>query len=258
MANRKPHRTVFITGASGGIGRALALCYAEPGRLLILHGRNPQRLAAVAQACAARGAHVQTERYDLRARDGRMEWIEGLAARFPIDLAIINAGVATCIGPGQAGEPWQEAEDVLEVNLVAAIALATGLLPSMRRRGGGQIALISSLAAYHGLPLTPSYCASKAGLKAYGEALRGGLAAEGIAVNVVLPGFVTSEMSAAFSGPKPFLMAADTAAAIIRRGLEKNTPRISFPFPLSLGCWLLAVLPPTLSQWLLGRLRYGA
>ena len=131
------------------------------------------------------------------------------------------------------------------------------LLPSMRARGHGQIALVSSLAAYYGLPVTPSYCASKAGIKAYGEAMRGWLAGEGICVSVVMPGYVESQMCREMPGPKPFMWSPERAAAYIRQGLARNEARISFPFPLNLGTWFLAVLPAALSERILRLFKYG-
>jgi len=148
-------------------------------------------------------------------------------------------------------------QDLLEVNVVAAWATVNAVLPAMRLRGHGQIALISSLAAFYGLPVAPSYCASKAAIKVYGEAMRGWLAAEGIRINVVMPGYVESSMCRAMPGPKPFLWSAERAARYIRRGLERNRARISFPFPLNLGTWFLSVLPPTVSARILRLLNYG-
>jgi short-subunit dehydrogenase len=117
----------------------------------------------------------------------------------------------------------------------------------MRARRRGQIALMSSLAAYYGLPVTPSYCASKAALKAYGEGIRRGLAPMGIRVSVVMPGFVESRMCREFPGPKPFLWPAARAARAIQLGLRADRARISFPFPLNLATWSLAVLPSSIS-----------
>ena len=97
------------------------------------------------------------------------------------------------------------------------------------------------------MPISPAYNASKAAIKVYGEGLRGWLAPQGVGVTVVCPGFVKSEMSDAYPGPTPFLVTADKAAAIINRGLARNSARISFPFPLNLAMWFLALLPPTLS-----------
>jgi short-subunit dehydrogenase len=187
-----------------------------------------------------------------------MTWLDALMQRCPVDLAIINAAVTSNIGLDGAGEDWNDVEAVIDVNIRAALATVEALLPGMRRRRRGQIALISSLSAYFGLPLTPSYCASKAALKAYGEALRGWLAAEGIAVNVVLPGFVETAMSQRFPGPKSFIVTPERAAQIIKRGLAHNQARISFPFPLNLGLWCLAVLPSAFSLAILKALGYGA
>ena len=115
---------------------------------------------------------------------------------------------------------------------------------------------MSSLAAYYGLPLTPSYSASKAALKAYGEAMRGLLAADGLGVTVVMPGFVETPMERRFPGPKPFLWSAPRAARVIRRRLRANPARISFPFPLDFGAWITAVLPAAVSQRLIALMGY--
>ncbi len=222
--------TVLITGASGGIGAALARSYARAGRLLILHGRDQPRLDAICEECRERGARVISEREE-------------------IELAIVNAGVAEMIGGGEQVESVEVAREMIAVNLDGALATVAGVLPAMRRRGSGQIALISSLAALHGLAKAPIYCATKAALKAYGESLRAWLAPQGIAVNVVLPGFVRTPMS--MPGPKPGIVSPDRAAVLIRRGLERNRARVAFPGWLAAGLYLISVLPPPLSERIL-------
>lgn len=243
---------VLITGATGGIGAALAMAYAARGRLLFLHGRNETRLSELARGCKGRGAEVETKNLDVAQIEAFVGWIEGIAPR--VDLAIVNAGVTSNV---RAGESWREIDHLLQVNVRAALATAAALVPAMRARGSGQIALVSSIAAWFGLPLTPAYSASKAALKAYGEALRGWLAPQGVEVNVVMPGFVRTGMSAQFPGPKRFMISPEDAARRIVRGLERNQARISFPFASSFAMWALGALPAGLSQRILGAMGYG-
>ena len=250
-------RAVLITGATGSIGSALARAYAEPGVTLFLHGRKVEQLASVAEQCRSLGALAQTAAFDLRERKQLSHWLKNVCEQCVPDLLIVNAGINIHGGPNNAGENWEAVEALLEVNIRAALATVNDILPSMRKRGHGQIALISSLAAYHGLPMTPSYCASKAALKAYGEGLRSWLAEEGIKVNVVMPGYVESAMCDDMPGPKPFLWGSDKAAHTIKLGLAANKARISFPFPLNLGSWFLAVLPAGLSQRMLRLFGYA-
>lgn len=250
-------KTILITGASGGIGQALALEYAKPDTLLILQGRDTDRLDAIADACRLKGASVVVRELDLTDNEALCQWLTTVCDTTPPDLVFVNAGVNTNMGLQYQGESLAAMNNLIEVNIRAAMTTVHMTLPAMRERGSGQIALISSLAGYYGLPMTPSYSASKAALKAYGESLRAGLVDEGIKINVVMPGYVASDMCDAMPGPKPFRISAKDAAKRIRLGLEKNQARISFPFPLNLGCWLLAVMPPALSAWFLKRLGYG-
>ena len=252
-------RCVLITGATGGIGGALALAYAEAGtELLILQGRKAERLAELAQLCHQKGTRVVTHALDVRDHDSLIAWLESVCDAHTPDLVIANAGVNINVGAGNAGEAWADVQRLLDVNVRAVFATVHGVLPAMRERGAGQIALISSLAAWRGLPETPSYSASKAAVKVYGEALRDNLAAQGVRVNVVMPGYVESQMCFDMPGPKPFLWTAPEAARVIRRGLAANKARISFPFPLNLGTFLLAVIHPAVSGWILRRMGYGA
>jgi short-subunit dehydrogenase len=243
---------VLITGATGGIGAALARAYAAPGRRLWLHGRREERLAELARECAQVGASVETKALELTDIPALVRWLEEIAPG--IDLAILNAGITSSV---RAGESWREVDRLLEVNVRAACVAAAALVPAMRARRRGQIALLSSIAAWFGLPLTPAYSASKAALKAYGEALRGSLAPAGVEVNVVMPGFVRTAMSDQFPGPKRFIVEPDEAARRIVRGLERNEARISFPFLPALFMRTLAMLPTALSQRILAAMGYG-
>lgn len=251
-------RCVLITGATGGIGGALALEYAAAGaKMLLLQGRNADRLRELDKACSERGARVLTKVLDVRDHDALMAWLATMCEAEMPELVIANAGVNINTGPQRQGEDWMDVHRLLDVNVKAVFATVHGVLPAMRKRGYGQIALVSSLAAWRGLPETPSYSASKAAVKVYGEAMRDALGDEGIRFNVIMPGYVESQMCFDMPGPKPFLWRAEKAAHVIRKELQKDRARISFPFPLNLGCFLLSVIHPAVSGWILRRLGYG-
>jgi short-subunit dehydrogenase len=251
------HGTVLITGASGAIGSALARAYATPGRRLVLHGRNAARLESLAQECESRGAHTETRMLDVRDTAALTTWLDATARSVPVDLAIANAGAIHVLRPGDVGGSREELERVIDVNVRATLATVGALLPHMRRRRSGQIAIMSSLLAWFGLPVAPEYSASKAALKAYGEALRIPLAREGIGISVVLPGFVRSPMSDELRIPKPFMMTAEEAASRIVAGLGRNRARISFPLPLAFGSWLLSALPQVAARPIIAWLAHG-
>lgn len=227
-----------------------------PGVFLHLHGRSRQKLSEIAIRCQQRGAEVRLHTLNFCDTNAVHEWMGGIVSEGVPDLVVVNAGMNTNIGDDYEGEPWAEVDALIDLNLKATMAIVHAVLPAMRQRRSGQVAIVSSLAAYYGLPITPAYCASKAGVKAYGEALRGWLASEGVRVNVVMPGYVKSSMCDGMPGPKPFLLTPEKAARLIQRGLAKNKARISFPFPLNLGTWFLAVLPAAISQWIVCHFGY--
>ena len=251
VSNPAPPRAILITGASSGIGEALAREYAEPGRFLALSGRNEERLKAVAGSCRSFGADADAQTVDVADRDATAKWVKGIDADHPLDLVIANAGISA--GTGGRGESESQARDIFAVNLAGVLNTVWPALGPMRERSHGQIAIISSIAAFRGIPGIPAYSASKAAVKAYGEALRGWLKADGIRVSVVCPGFVRTRMTDKNPYPMPFIMDAAKAARIIRRGLERNKARIAFPWPMYFMAWLLGALPPGWTDPVLSR-----
>lgn len=249
-------RAILITGATGAIGGALARAYAAPGVHLVLHGRQEAVLEELTLQCEGAGASVEASSVPLENDQARDHWLNTLDSRYPLDLVIASAGANSHpIGVGQL-EDRHASSQLLELNLRIPICMTQTLAPRMVARGRGQLVLISSLAAWYGLPLTPTYSASKAGIKAYGEGLRGHLADQGVGITVVMPGYVSSAMCDAMPGPKPLLWSAERAARHIQRRLVRNPARISFPFPLNAGCWLLGALPAEISQRLVRYLGY--
>ncbi len=234
---------VFITGASGAIGKALALQYAQQGTMLTLHGRNTHKLEELAEQCKKLGAQVRIREYDLGDTKDMPAWVQDICTPQAPDLCFINAGLVLAIDKEKNFENTQDMQQLWQINVVSSLSLIDALIPHMRHKGSGQIAIISSLASYFGLPATPSYCASKAALRIYADALRNALRREGIHINAVMPGSIESPMLQTFSGPRCMVITPQKAARIIQRGLAKNKARILFPFPLSLGCWALSVIP---------------
>lgn len=241
---RQP-KSILITGASSGIGRALALAYARPGVTLFLGGRSAERLDAVAADCSSRGAEVRTEAIDVTDAALMSAWIARADDEQPLDLVIANAGIS--LGYDGSGDLGPHTEDTFAVNVGGVFNTVHPAIERMRPRRSGQIAIMSSLAGFVGLPSSPAYSTSKVTVRAYGEALRGVLAPDGIAVTVICPGFIESPMTAKNRFPMPFLMAVDKAARIIQRGLARRKARVAFPFPMLVGVRLLALLP---AAWL--------
>ncbi|MGH8569888.1 MAG: SDR family NAD(P)-dependent oxidoreductase [Gammaproteobacteria bacterium] len=239
-------RRPLITGASSGIGEALAMAYAGPGVSLALTGRDAARLETVAIACRQRGATVHAATVDVTDADAMARWIDALDVTEPIDLVIANAG----IGAGTEGgfETAEQTRAVFAVNLGGVLNTVLPLIPRFVARRRGQIALMSSLASFRGFAGAPTYCASKAAVRIWGEGLRGDLHQHGVEVSVICPGFVVSRMTARNKFRMPFLMSADRAAALVKRGLAHNRGRIAFPFPMYFAICLIATLPPLLTD----------
>lgn len=251
-ADQDQPKSILITGASSGIGEALALLYAAPGVTLFLSGRNIERLCAVAEACRQRGAVVDERVVDVSLPEAMQVWIHAVDQKAPLDLVIANAGISG--GTGSGGEGEEQVREIFYVNLTGVLNTVWPCLPLMVARGRGQIALMSSLASFGGWPGAPAYAASKGAVRLYGEGLRGAVARTGVRINVICPGFVESRMTAVNDYTMPFLMDAEKAARIIATGLAKNRGRIAFPWPSYALAIILALLPVFLADRILKNL----
>ena len=239
-------KSILITGGSSGIGEALALEYAAPGIRLALTGRSSDRLDAVAESCRTKGAEVSTSVADVRDAAALRAWIEAEDDKTPLDLVIANAGVS------RAGLEDLDHEArlrrVLATNIEGVINTVQPALDRMRVRKGGQIAIMSSVASFIGMPRAIAYSTSKAAVRTYGEGLRGAVRRDGVEVSVICPGYIRSHLTANNTFSMPFLMDADRAARIIRRGLSRNAARIAFPFPVYALLWFMGALPASISD----------
>jgi short-subunit dehydrogenase len=250
--------SIVITGASSGIGKALAFHYAKRGAILGLLGRNKERLEAVAAKCRALGAQdVKSATIDVRARTELMAWIAEFDETAPVDLLFANAGVTGGTTPDGAFEPNDSSYALIETNVLGVFNSVHAILPAMMARGRGQIALIGSLAGFIPLADSPSYCASKSAVLAYGRALNDAMRPRGVHVAVVCPGFVETPMANSLLSAKPFQMSAEDAARHIAGGLERRRTIIAFPFLLTLLTRFGAILPARVRQWLSPSFRIG-
>ncbi|MCA7952548.1 SDR family NAD(P)-dependent oxidoreductase [Burkholderia seminalis] len=249
-------RNVVITGASAGIGRALALAYAQSGAVLGIIGRNEAQLESTAAACRARGATVIVGIVDVRDAEPVREWLHRFDDQYPIELLIANAGVASTLSSASDWEDLDRITAVVDTNFYGAMHTVLPVVERMRARKRGRIATVSSLAALRGMAISPAYCASKSAIKAYADSVRPLLKRDGIGVSAILPGFVKTSMSDDFPGDKPFMWTAEQAAAYIRRKLDAGRAEIAFPGLLAFGMRILTVLPITLADAILDKLSY--
>ncbi|MEJ0010252.1 MAG: SDR family NAD(P)-dependent oxidoreductase [Alphaproteobacteria bacterium] len=242
----KHPKTILITGASSGIGAALAKEYAAPGVTLGLTARNAVRLEAVAHECRERGAVVHTGIADVTDRVAIGAFIHHFIETHTLDLVIANAGISA--GSFGGMEKEEQARAIFETNVDGVLNTIHAALPAMLARGTGQVAIMSSLAGIRALPSAPAYSASKAAVRFYGEAMRGLLKSRGVAVSVICPGYIRTPMTSRNPFFMPLIMSAERAARIIRRGLAQGKNRIAFPRVLYFALCLLASLPNFISN----------
>ncbi len=249
-------RSILITGASSGLGAALAVGYAAPGVTLCLTGRDASRLDGVAERCRGLGATVDAATHDLGQAGPIGAWVTARDDALPLDLVVAAAGISGGPQPNEVTEGALSAAGQVTANLLGVIHTIEPVLPRMLARKRGHVAVVSSVAGYRGLPYSPGYSASKAGVRAYGEGLRAALGPHGVLCSVVVPGFFESPMTDRFHGDKPFLMSLDRAAALVRAGLDRRRARIVFPRLLGLGIQAADLMPWFLGDRILRAVRF--
>ncbi len=248
----KNPKNILITGASSGIGRALAVAYSGLGINLFLCGRNAEKLEVTKILCEELKANVVLEIFDVcdsAACDGFIEKIE---KNYEIDLVIANAGISA--GTAGGTESFAQVKKVFATNIDGVLNIIHPVIEKMKSRQSGQIAIISSLAGFRGLPSSPAYSASKSAVRVYAESLRGNLAKYKIAVNAICPGYVRTPMTAVNEFPMPFLMDVGKCAKIVKLQLSKNKSRIAFPFGLYFVVWLASLLSPKITDPIFAKL----
>ncbi len=248
-------RTALITGASSGIGEALAVELAAPGVTLHLSGRNEERLESVAASCRERGCIAATQVLDVRNADAMAGWIGGVGQ---LDLVVANAGIS---GRSVDGSPEDPARTraIFDINLGGVLNAVLPAMTVMARQpagpGGvrGRIAAIASIAAFLAAPDSAAYCASKAAVDGWIVASAPDARRRGIVLTSVCPGFIRTAMTAGYRFPMPGLMDAGRAARIILRGVAAGRTRVVFPWWMGLGARVAGLLPPRVMETLVAR-----
>jgi short-subunit dehydrogenase len=230
----------LITGASSGIGAALAKHYAAAGTQVVLAARREQALGELADAIAASGGTAQIEVLDVSDPERTQARIRELDRTLSFDLVIANAGIGGSKWGGNLD--WSDCKSIIDVNVCGAIATLTGALPGMVERKAGHLVGISSVAQYRGLPSSAVYCASKAFLSTFLESLRIDLHGTGVNVTDARPGFIDTPLSASLKS-KPFEISAEEAATIIAKAVRRKRGVITFPKQMAALGHMLELMP---------------
>ena len=249
-------KVVFLTGASSGIGEALAMALAERGAILGLVARRKPNLSALAKTCEAMGATAFVYAIDVTDSKALADAAEGMRKEFGhIDVMIANAGIS---GADEATRNYDPdgVKNVIEINLLGAVNAVHAVLAAMLERGQGQLVAISSLAGIRGLPKSAAYSASKAGMTAFFESVRLDTLGKGIDVTIIQPGFILTPLTAGRTQNMPFLMKLDEAIPRFIKAIEKKKKFASFPFQLASIVRAGKVFPAWLYDRIASRARY--
>jgi short-subunit dehydrogenase len=225
-------KVVLITGASSGIGRALAVELGKRGARLALTARRAEELLKVAEEVGRAGGEALALPADVRDPEAMKAAAESVRGRWgKIDVLVANAGMSTTtsgtnLNAGEAG-------DVISINVIGVVNSVAAVLPSMLERRAGHLVAISSLASFRGMPKSGAYSASKAAVSTFFESLRVDLSRSGVDVTVIHPGFIRTPMTANRKKKLPFLLEVDDAACRIIKAVERRARTYAFPWQLA-------------------------
>jgi short-subunit dehydrogenase len=240
-------RVVCVTGASSGLGRAMAVEFARRGAAIGVLARREDRLRQLCGEVRSAGGQIEYAVADAADRTAVHDGLRSLADRLgPCDVLVANAGVGASNTATDLDVP--AAERVIRTNLLGPMYAIEAILPAMLARGSGHLVGISSAASFKGLPTAAAYCASKAGLSAYLESIRISLRSKNIAVTTICPGFVKTEMTEKFD-KMMWVLEADVAARKVVNAIERRRKVYWFPKRMRALVWLTKWAP----DWVMER-----
>lgn len=249
-------KTIFLTGASSGIGEALAVALAKKGAVVGLAARRRDLLERIAKDCEKAGGTARVFAVDVTDEDAVGRAVDEFTHEFAhIDILIANAGIGGNNAETRDLKPLA-VKKVIDINLLGAVNAVHAVLPSMKRRNSGHIVAISSLAGFRGLPKSAAYSASKAGMTAFFESVRLDVKHLGIDVTIIQPGFIRTPLTAGRTNKMPFLMELDDAVPLFIRAIERRKKFAAFPWQLATIVRAGKIMPAWLYDRIAGRARY--
>lgn len=249
-------KTVFLTGASSGIGEALAVALAKRGAIVGLLARRGDLLEKIKRKCEKAGGEARVFACDVTDEDAVQAAADEFYAEFDrIDILIANAGIGGNNAETRALQPLA-VKKVIDINLMGAVNSVHAVLPRMLKKGSGQIVAISSLAGFRGLPKSAAYSASKAGMTAFFESVRLDVKHQGIDVTIIQPGFIKTPLTSGRDAKMPFLMELDDAIPLFLKAIEKKKRFAAFPWQLATVVRAGKIMPAWLYDRIAGKARY--
>ncbi len=249
-------KVVLITGASSGIGEALALELAERGAILGLVARREDMLRDLAARCESAGGKARFFAADVTDAEAMQRAAAALRDEFGhIDILIANAGIGGNNAETRDLRP-EAVKKVIDINLLGAANAVYAVLPQMLERGSGHLVAISSLAGFRGLPKSAAYSASKAGMTAFFESVRLDVQHRGVDVTIIQPGFIRTPLTSGRANKMPYLMELDDAIPHFIRAIEKKKKFAAFPWQLATLVRAGRIFPAWLYDRIAGRAKY--
>lgn len=250
MSNIK--KTIIITGASSGLGYALAMQYARAGNKLFLFARSSERLQEISELCRKCGAIVTSITADVTDAKLMQKSIQKIIASNNVDIVIACAGVSA--GTLDGVETSEQVNKIFNTNVNGVLNTVMPIIPHMIQKKSGNIAIVSSMAGFLGLSSAPSYSASKGAVRLFAEGLGGYLQSHKVQVSAVIPGYIKTPMTKVNQFPMPFMISAENAAKKIERGIACNKRVIAFPLVMYFLLKFVSILPSKLISYINSKL----
>lgn len=249
-------KVVFLTGASSGIGEALALAMAEKGAIVGLLARRAELLKEIVEKIELNGGKARYFAVDVVNEKEVSDAANSLREEFgKIDIMIANAGIGGNNKETRELRP-EFVKKVIDINLMGAVNSVYAVLPQMLERKSGQLVAVSSLAGFRGLPKSAAYSASKGGMTNFFESVRLDVQHKGVDVTIIQPGFIKTPLTSGRANKMPFLMELEDAVPLFLKAIEKKKKFSAFPWQLATIVRLARFLPASIYDKIGSRARY--